>query len=226
MSRYGRFGTLNDPFEQAAYDISNRALRKIHKTQVDEFAQKMGLICLSKTWTSPAMWAHYTDNHEGACLEIDVTFDHLFKVKYQSNKLFGGLTLETLQDHVNNENIKKIWGTKSKDWSYEKEYRMHVPLSNKVVQKEDNHYFMPFQEVKDNNFMLKRVFIGYRCSKGISKLREDVEDYPNAVDVIQTRPSFKQFKVVKQRETKYWNLEETDRGKESSLPAVQAVFGK
>ena len=225
VSRYGRFGNLNDPFEQAAYDISNRDIRKVHKQQVDKFAQKQGLICLSKTRHSPAMWAHYTDNHEGACLEIEVTFNHIFKVKYQSNKLFPGLTPRTFSDHVNRDNIKKIWGTKSENWSYEKEWRMHVPLDNEVVIKKDKLHFMPFQEIEDNTFMLKRVFVGYRCSKGISNLLDDVKYYPHEVGVIQTRPAFKRFKVVKQRNKKYWNWGEWEKGKENSLTAVEAVFG-
>lgn len=91
ISRYGKYGTLNDPFEQAAYELFDRTLRKTHKTQVDRFAQKIGLICLSETRHSPAMWAHYTDNHQGVCLEIEVTFDHIFKVKYESKRLFAAL---------------------------------------------------------------------------------------------------------------------------------------
>jgi hypothetical protein len=225
LSRYGRFGSLNDPFEQAAYDISNQGFRKAHKRLTDKFAQTQGLICLSETRHSPAMWAHYTDNHEGACLEIEVTFDHIFKVKYRTKKLFQGLSLENFSSHVNADNIKKIWGTKSKNWSYEKEQRMHVPLNDKVVIKEGEHYFLPFQEVQDNTFLLKRVFVGYRCSEGISNIMDDVKDYPHKVEVIQTRPAFKSFKVVKQIDKKHWNMEQGQRGKEDSLPAVRAVFG-
>lgn len=225
VSRYGKYGTLNDPFEQTAYDISDRDVRKVHKKEIDKFAQKMGLICLSKTRHSPAMWAHYTDNHEGACLEIETTFDHIFKVKYQSNKLFSGLTLRTFSDHVNRDNIKKVWGTKSKNWSYEKEWRMHVPLDNEVVINEGKLHFMPFQEIEDNTFMLKRVFVGYRCSKGISSILDDVKDYPHKVEVVQTRPAFKRFKVVRQKDRNCWNWEEKEKGKEKYLPAVRALFG-
>ena len=225
MSRYGRFGTLNDPFEQAAYDISDQDLRKVHKLAVDKFAQNLGLICLSETRLSPAMWAHYANNHEGACLEFEVTFDSVFKVEYQIKKLFPGLTLETFSDHVNTENIKKVCGTKSKDWSYEKEHRMHVPLDNEVIIKEGENYFMPFQETGDNTFMLKRIFVGYRCGKGIKNIRDDVEVYSHTVEVFQTRPAFGEFKVVDQINEDFWNFEEMKKEEEDSLPAVQAVFG-
>ena len=225
LSRYGRYGSLNDPFEQTAYDISNQDLRKVHKLQVDNLAKNLGLICLSETRHSPAMWAHYADNHEGACLEFEVTFDHVFKVEYQDEKLFKGLSLKTFSDHVNIDNIKKIWGTKSKDWSYEKEHRMHVPLDNEVITKENEFHFMPFQVQQDNTFMLKRVFVGYRCREGISNLIRDVEDYPQSVEVIQTRPAFSKFEVVKQRKKQFWNYDEGEIGEEDSLPAVRALFG-
>jgi hypothetical protein len=182
LSRYGRYGTLNDPFEQAAYDTSDKDLRRVHKVQVDKFAQKLGLICLSETRYSPAMWAHYTDNHEGACLELEVKFDHIFKVKYQSKKLFPGLSLSAFGDRVNEANIKEVWGTKSKDWSYEEERRMHVPLMADSVLKKGPNYFMPFQEMEDNVFMLKRVFVGYRCGKGILNIQNDVKGYPKRVE--------------------------------------------
>lgn len=225
LSRYGKYGALNDPFEQAAYDTSNEEFRKVHKRQVDVFAQKVGLICMSKTRHSPAMWAHYAGNHEGACLELEVTFDHIFKVKYKSKKLFPGLSPITFSQHVNKDSIKKIWGTKSKDWSYEKEWRMNVPLDGDGILKVGSNHFMPFQEIEDNVFTLKKIFVGYRCSKGISNLQDDVRDYPQGVEVIQTRPAFKRFKVVRQKDEKFWNWDACEEGKENTLPAVRALFG-
>ena len=171
------------------------------------------------------MWAHYTNNHEGACLELEVTFDHIFKVKYKSKKLFPGISPITFPKHVNKNNIKKVWGTKSIDWSYEKEWRMHVPLNGEGVLNKNSNYFMPFQDVEDNVFMLKRVFVGYRYSQGISNLQDDVKDYPQRVEVIQTRPSFKRFKVVRQKNKEFWNWDGREKGKEDTLPAVRALFG-
>ncbi|MBQ2263473.1 MAG: DUF2971 domain-containing protein [Loktanella sp.] len=225
LSRYGRYGSLNDPFEQAAYDTSDRELRRVHKEQINKFALMIGLICLSETRHSPAMWAHYTDNHEGACLEIEVADDHVFKVKYQGEKLFPGLTLAGFKEKVNIDNIKEVLGTKSEDWSYEKEQRLHVPLTPDKVRKMGENYFLPFQEHEDNVFMLRRVFVGYRCGKGILNIREDVKDYPKKVEVIQTRPSFRRFEVIDQVCKRFWNMDECEKGNEHTLPAVKAVFG-
>jgi hypothetical protein len=116
-------------------------------------------------------------------------------------------------------------GTKSQDWAYEKEHRMLVPLDTDIVISEGKLHFMPFQEVEDNTFMLKRVFVGYRCNKGISNIMDDVKEYPHEVEVIQTRPAFASFEVVKQTNEKYWNWDEGEKGEENSLPAVRAIFG-
>ncbi len=200
VSRYG-LGRLNDPFEQTPYDISDVEFRFVHRRIIDTFARHIGLICLSKTRCSPAMWAHYADNHAGACLEIEVSFDHLIKIKYATEKLFQGADLKKFSDQLDFNDInhiKQIWGTKSKDWSYEEEHRFHVPLGNKVVIKELELYFMPFQEKSDNTFMLKRVFVGYRCAECISNLKDYVQDYQPGVEIIQTVPSYSSFKVVDQ----------------------------
>lgn len=101
VSRFGMSGSLNDPFEMAPYDISDPEFRSAHKRIVKDFAQDIGLICLSKTRYSPAMWAHYTKNHTGACLEFDVTYDHIIEVQYETEKLFGGFTLDTYRKHIN-----------------------------------------------------------------------------------------------------------------------------
>jgi len=171
------------------------------------------------------MWAHYTDNHEGACLEFEVTFNHVIKIKYQTKKLFQGITLDGYDNHINENNVEKLLGTKAQDWAYEQEHRLLVPLDNEVVVSEGNLHFLPFQEIEDNTFMLRRVFVGYRCSKGISKLMSDVAGYPHKVEVIQTRPAFKSFNVSKQIDTKFWNWDESEKGEEHSLPAVKAVHG-
>jgi DUF2971 family protein len=221
VSRFGKYGTLNDPFELTPYDISEPQFRSVQKSAIEEVAKIAGLICLSKTRCSPAMWAHYAKNHTGVCLEFEVTFDHVFKVKYKHRKIYKGITLETYDSYMNLDNFQETLGTKAKDWEYEKEHRMFIPLDDPLIIKEKALHFMPFQQKKDNTFMLKRIWVGYRFELGILNIINDVKDYSHKVEVIQTRPAFKSFRVVKQREKKFWNMKP---GKGDSLPAVQAVF--
>lgn len=215
---------MNDPFELAPYDISDREFRTTHKKLVKEFAKKLGLICLSETKSSPAMWAHFTNNHEGACLELDVTYDSLFKVTYDNDKLFKGIDLTTYSTHVNRDNIKTIYGTKSKDWSYEKEHRLLVPLNNPVVTSDGDNHFLPFHRKQDGSFVLKRIYVGYRCWLGINELSIDVKDYRHKAEVVQTRPAFGKFKVVRQKDTCIWSLQASNPKKIDKLPAVKALF--
>ena len=222
VSRFGKYGSLNDPFELAPYDISNQEFRSVHKRAIDELAQKMGLICLSETRHSPAMWAHYAVNHTGACLEFEVTYDHIFKVRYDSEKLFKDISLDNYRDHLSLQNFKEVYGTKSTDWAYEKEHRMTVPLDNQHIVRDNGLHFMPFQHKTDNTFQLIHIWIGFKCGLGISNIMNDIKDYRHKVEVTQTRPAFESFNVVKQKDRRFWNMEPGDEG---SLPAVKAVFG-
>ena len=222
VSRFGKYGTLNDPFELSPFDISDPKFRDVYKAKIDGLAQNLGLICFSKTRHSPAMWAHYAEKHTGACLEFEVTCGNVIKVKYDSKKLFPGITVATFHKYINANNLPEVFSTKSKDWAYEKEHRMHIALENKIVVKEGVHHFVPFQNEADFTFSLKRVFVGYRFELGISNLENDVKGYLHNVKVAQTRPAFRKFKVVRQRDKRFWNM---DPRKGETLPAVQAVFG-
>lgn len=220
--RISRFQELNDPFELASYDISDDQFRRAHRENVNNFVKDWGLVCLSRRWNSPVMWAHYAKNHEGACLEMEVEVDNICHVDYQEKKLFKGINLPNYKNFLTAASMRKIYGTKSKDWSYEEEVRFHVPLRNEVVIKDGENYFLKFQSIQGHKFLLKSVRIGYRCGVGILNLKKDLENYDPAVKVIQTRPAFGKFEVVEQEEENFWNIEEGDA---ESLPGVKAFWG-
>lgn len=222
VSRFGRYGGLNDPFELAPYDITDREIRRVHKEKIDLFAQKMGLICMSKTWQSPGMWGHYTENHSGACLELEVDHYRVFGVNYQDEKLFKGQKGKDFLKNVTNENIMEVYGTKSSDFKFEKEWRLHVPLGDEKVIQEGKFHFLPFHDEADAVFTLKRIIVGYRCALGIENLENDVSDYPSPIEVVQSRPAFGDFEVTIQRNKRYSNMQAP---KSFPLPAEKALFG-
>ena len=41
----------------------------------ETFIRASGLLCFSRHWYSPALWAHYADNHKGMCLGFDIPDD-------------------------------------------------------------------------------------------------------------------------------------------------------
>jgi hypothetical protein len=224
-------GGLNDPFELSVWDMRDAALRHKNKEMVEDFSKKIGLICLSKLCSSPAMWAHYTQNHTGVCFELEVEYDHLVDVKYIRNKQFSSVSLATIRSKINRSNIQKVLAHKSTEWRYERETRLHVPLKNKVVDEDNGKYFLPFQEEKDNTFLLKKILVGYRCKLGTALLEKAVSKYSHKVKVQQMRPAFGRFSVVPQNDKKFWNTEcqwDFDKNKaidESLTPSEIAWWG-
>mgnify|MGYP005991809207 CR=1 FL=1 len=224
ISRYGRYGALNDPFEMFPFDTSDPDFRQSLKKNVDTLAQTMGLICLSGTPTSPTMWGHYAQSHTGVCLEIETDFDHIFPVKYVKTKLSPGINMANARSHFSPKNIQAKLSTKSTDWSYEEEMRLHIPLDYPPIIQKNGMHFMPFQTKPDNTFKLCRILVGFRNRYGIKNLQALVKDYRHPVTVVQTRPAFSQFEVVEQKDKDFWNWEATAEGEQTI--GEQAVYGK
>jgi hypothetical protein len=98
-----------------------------HEAQViaqgtqDDFSRVFGLICLSENITSPAMWGHYTEYHQGFAIELNP--QHPFiqglqvqKISYSENRPLIGSNDSS--------------ATKGIEWEYEKEYRITELFSN------------------------------------------------------------------------------------------------
>jgi hypothetical protein len=62
---------LNDPFELCPYDLSDSRLRAAFWKTRDDLKHR-GLLCFSKYWSNPVMWALYSDNHKGLCLGFEI----------------------------------------------------------------------------------------------------------------------------------------------------------
>jgi Protein of unknown function (DUF2971) len=79
--------------------------------------------CLSTHADSPLMWSHYARSHQGVCLEFSV-----------QNALFcGAIPVEYLDRYPevditddSHDGALRVFLTKSKDWSYENEFRLVV----------------------------------------------------------------------------------------------------
>lgn len=93
------------------------------KNDIQPQVADFGVVSFSERDDSPLMWGHYANNHEGMCLEFEVT-EHegsVFPVSYSDE-------LAILDDpaaplwHKNN--MMKSLVTKHIDWSYEREHRI------------------------------------------------------------------------------------------------------
>ncbi len=87
----------------------------------------LGITCFTAVSDSILMWSHYADSHRGLCLKFDVGI---------LQKTLGMALPVTYQDEYpvvkpftqsNSERFKRSILTKSRLWTYEKEYRLIVP---------------------------------------------------------------------------------------------------
>ena len=105
-----------------------------------------GFCCLTDTYQSLPMWAHYADNHAGCCLVFDFSkysdqksqkdrfpFHFMKKIEYQTS----------LPKH-NMDGIQPAYAYKSCEWEYEREWRA-VMFSKNV----------PHQLLSPNSFLTK-----------------------------------------------------------------------
>ena len=93
----------------------------------------IGILSLSEEKNNNLMWSHYTGNHEGFVLEFDSSnnFFHqpinndigeLRKVIYESEK--------PVFNSMKNVNSDFVFYIKWKEWQYENEWRLILPLIN------------------------------------------------------------------------------------------------
>ena len=127
----------------------NEASKKILESSRRIISEQFRITCLSERMDSPLMWSHYANKHYGFCLEYDFTSTitqvrypdlifaqlFLFPVYYSekrpslSKSLFSGKSrLAYLKNKKLPPDFLKnlIYGLlfKSKDWAYEKEWRI------------------------------------------------------------------------------------------------------
>jgi hypothetical protein len=84
-----------------------------------------GVACFSESLDSLLMWSHYTDGHRGFCLEFDTKyepFNKTFPVDY-SDDIPSINPTKVFREDIGGDFIDLL-RTKSKGWSYEKEWRI------------------------------------------------------------------------------------------------------
>jgi len=128
--------------------------------KIDEIG---GVISLSSRWDSSLMWAHYSNSHNGFCIGFNIdkireNIGGIFEVLYSDSRYKIRLG-ETSEVNFN------VFYTKSKDWSYEQEYRV-IKLFSEADQvlkfDSDTIYLTVF--VPD---LISEIIIGSRASLDI-----------------------------------------------------------
>lgn len=148
------------------------------------------LTCFSENVNSILMWSHYSECHRGFCIEydtkkIDMEYKRfLFPVTYERevfdytdiaimNELLNLLFLNVIKEKktIIEYNLKYIDNTmipmliKSKEWNYEKEWRIIVP----------SYIFGPNEHFIFLGDAIKGVYLGANCNENGLQVRAIIE---------------------------------------------------
>jgi len=123
------------------------------------------------------MWSHYADSHKGFIIEFDNDFIsgiEIIKVDYSNDRDY--LTYEDIdEDHFH-----KVFFKKSKEWSYEQEYRAIMPLSDASEVIDNRFHLFNF-----NKKSVKSITFGCAMSeKEKNEIIELIENDKEFVSVI------------------------------------------
>ena len=176
-----------------------KALRQgFHKTmrKVFEDMRKRVLIsCFGSDYKSVLMWSHYSNKHQGACIEYEIDDNDFKPVQYNENFipfrlydcfeiLFASMHLKTDIDYTKDEYQFLIEPLlmKSSDWSYEKEIRCVYSLKKK------DHKIFEKTIIKDEKPKVLQllsmpkpvaVYVGCKANKDfIGKIKSVNENVP------------------------------------------------
>ena len=197
--RISRLLELNDEFEFIGLALKDKADRFELRKMRSHLHKRNGIICMSKNWSHPLLWSHYTDSYRGMALGFEVKSVAFKKIEYVHKRpTLKSFNCKTFND-ITPTNIKRLTCMKFAGWSYEDEYRTFQKLENAVLVGSDMHYFLPFSA----NMKLTSVVVGPRTNLK----RKDVIDALRGlgeVEAIQSRASFRDFKIVRNKDQNMW----------------------
>lgn len=189
---------LNDPFEHMAIELGDEKLRDAMKRALRALAGKHGLICFSKSWSSPVMWSHYANRHGGICLGFEIPKERLSKVSYQNDRLQYHTDIFESDPKAAEELMLKLATTKFSDWSYENEWRIFVDLFETT--QENGLHFVAYSE----QLQLKKIIVGHHSTITRRQIEDLVEVQDNRPEYFKARPAFKTFRMTRQNKDQLW----------------------
>lgn len=176
-------GLMNDIFEGLSGEIDSRALAGIEKLYDLAYIKSF-----SECNDNLRMWSSYADNYAGMCVEYDISkledkvLYHLFPVRYSNNRTVKNNLHFTFKELVNMKkamqddhcdfdfdflkDVTSLFLTKSKDWDYEKEWRIVVSYLQlhcdyQTVENEDD------EKTTKNLFDIDSQNIDFNCVEAI-----------------------------------------------------------
>jgi hypothetical protein len=188
--KISRLSDLNDPFELMGLDSKHGQVRKLVREFKETFDSQTGLLCFSEDWTSPVMWSHYAEKHQGICLGFNTRRDLVKKVDYEPKRLIPDLAESDEPFGLSDTLKSRLQRTKCQEWCYEQEWRMFVPLASAISDEQ-----LQFHALNDD-LQLVEVILGPNCELPLEDVRALVaKHHPNAL-TFSARLAWQHFKVV------------------------------
>ena len=157
--------SLNDPYEMLPANVSREEMQEILKNT--------GILCLSKTVDSSAMWAHYANRHTGVALEFEFCDEQvagLFEVEYKRDRVRIAPDDDMSVQAVRNIIIERLIKTKDTSWSYEQEYRWAFLLTDEGVLTNEKGLF--FRHLPQE---LQRIILGVDCQLQVEDVSRELK---------------------------------------------------
>ncbi len=166
--------------------INNQRCKKIINNKLNKkMNDKIGLLSLTTKVNSLLMWAHYANSHKGFIIQFDYKND-FFKTRTYINKenIENEIYLKKV-DYNENRPSECLYTidkqstlfTKSKEWKYEYEYRMIMPLE-KIGLNKNNLYLEKFPAS-----MIKAIYLGCNIGDNKKKITDIIKHNPNLKDI-------------------------------------------
>jgi hypothetical protein len=177
-----------DRFDQLQPTLAAALRAKLHESLGNE----IGILSLSETPTSDQMWALYASDHRGFVIGFDDSnsffhakrsetdeFYHLRKVNYVDHRL----NFESFEELTDAE----IFTTKLNGWSFEREWRMLVPLLNRNAEITEPE---PIHLIPIPKSSIQCIILGYKSD---TKLRDSIAEVLDRNSEYRNVAHFKAF---------------------------------
>ena len=175
---------------------SKEFTKRLNETHYKTANKSIGILCLTKNYNNLLMWAHYANSHKGFVVGLD-SDNSFFKQDKDDKNLMGKLKKviynnERPSESFENMNVENAYLTKSKEWSYEEEYRMFTPFKRASQIKNDNIYLYNFTPDA-----IVSIYCGVNMSEeNKEKIKEIVaHEHLQYINLFQSEISEQHFKL-------------------------------
>lgn len=156
-----------------------------------EYREEAGVLCLARLPLNPLMWAHYADQHRGICFEFDTTVAPARNPLLEAHRVDYQWDYPTLKffEADDEERVRALCLTKSKDWEYEQEWR--YVLLRRAGEASRRIAYPPET--------LTGILLGHRISdEHRDNVCEWVDQLSHTIEVSRVEPAKRRYALEKQ----------------------------